>query len=557
MNHLLKITAISLILILSGCGGGSTGPTNSYETVASEKNITVYNSGRIEYLGKGKKIKLNITMQDTSKDLYLLFTNHDRNLSDIGTSVTGSVSKVSPATRKNEKISIEKESKPHPTHAPMHILQFAKDMHLLPHTADTLSSSKKAAPVTKTAKRVGDTEAFYIETDQSVSTDATLRKISAVTTQFGDKTLNIWVSNDAFDSGSGCPKTKCVTQTMVDELSEAFLTDGDDNDIYDWVTNVFGEKWGSSASEKYNNVIEEDNEITILLTDIDNDNSDDGGTIGYFYGKDNFVTATYSGSNERIMFYADSVMYANRDAGDYWQKEMYSTLAHEFQHMIHFYQKTLLLADSNATDEWINEMLSETTEDLVATKLEHQGPRGVEYTDGSAGSAGNTEGRYPLFNQYNSLSLSSWSNRLADYSKVSAFGTFLTRNYGGAKVLRDIVYNNKVHADSIETATGKSFEQLLRDWGVAVILSDYDSLPDSPPKYNTGDFTEDTYNNSTYQLGSINFYNYDPAPVFKTTSPSTIEASANYYYKIGANQSGTVTVEIDASANTEVTFIAK
>jgi len=87
--------------------------------------------------------------------------------------------------------------------------------------------------------------------------------------------LNVWVSDDSFD-GPGCTKARCVTQTMVDALADQFLKTGSDNDIYDWVTNIYGEEWGSDAQVKYSNLIAANSEITILLTDIDNDNSPNG-----------------------------------------------------------------------------------------------------------------------------------------------------------------------------------------------------------------------------------------------------------------------------------------
>ncbi len=329
-----------------------------------------------------------------------------------------------------------------------------------------LSKEKSSQPQTKTINIeernediIGTEDSFCVNINQNngsctESTTATSKKvISNITTNFGSKTLNIWVSNDSFDSGAGCSKSKCVTQNMVDQLADTFLQTGADNDIYDWVANIYEKEWGGDAEAKHSEFIPEDNEITILLTDIDGDNSPTGGVIGFFWSKDNFDKVTVSGSNERIMFYIDAVMFANTDEGDYWQKEIYSTLAHEFQHMINFYQKFILL--DTDSDIWINEMLSETTEDLIATKLQHIGPRGVEYTDGSAGSASNTEGRYPLFNVNNRLSLTAWNDQLADYSKVNAFGTYLVRNYGGAKLLHDIMHNTYTDKQAIVDAVNK------------------------------------------------------------------------------------------------------
>jgi len=534
----LSIVAASVVLIGCGGGGGSSTPasgnsgtttssntgttsggsstgnsggsTNTGNT-SSSKAITITEDNQVESLGKDNSIKATVDMGTTPRSLYILLSNYSGTQSASST-ITHNAKVVS--VPKHKRLMTEplvKQAKI--LHAPAYIQKFNSKIKTLLHKNSNNGYKPKNIAVTsaeKSNKSVGDSETFYLDAESTGSTTlATLKKVvSNVSTAFGNKTLNVWVSNDSF--GLGCGKSKCVTQAMVDELADNFLKEGADNDIYDWDTNIFGEEWGSDASSKYSYLIGSNDEITILLTDIDGDNSPSGGTMGYFWSKDNYDRTTISGSNERIMFYADAVMFANTDKGDFWQKEMYSTLAHEFQHMIHFYEKTVLLLDagSDSTDTWINEMLSETTEDLVATKIQHTGPRGVAYTNGSAGSPGNTKGRYPLFNENNTLSLTELHGpldrdgnptmSLADYSKVNAFGTFLTRNYGGAKVLHDIMYNKFIHEDAIMDAVhkyagaeDKTFDDLLREWGIAVMLSDNDNLAQNLPTYNTGDFKPD------------------------------------------------------------------
>jgi hypothetical protein len=382
------------------------------------------------------------------------------------------------------------------------------------------------------------------------------------------------VSNDSF--GIGCSKAECVTQTMIDELAELFLHSRTNNDIYDWVTNIYGEEWGSEAQLKYSNLIGADDEITILLTDIFNDNSANGGVVGFFWAKDNFKASSIPASNERVMFYIDSVMYANGedtwDIDDYWPKELISTLAHEFQHMIHFYQKTILLTNDN-TDIWINEMLSESTEDLVATKLRHIGPRGVDYLDGSAGAPDNTLGRYPLFNENNTLSLTIGSGpvdqygnptfALADYSKVNAFGAYLIRNYGGEKVLHDIMYNSFDDAQAVMDAvnktdqgTEKTFSDLIHEWGISVLLSDHIDAERNKYSYNTNDFTVSLKDKTIYKMGSINFFNYFPEPAIET-SMAAIEPQGNYYYEVVRGQTGDFNVTITKDPNVIVSAVIK
>ncbi len=307
-------------------------------------------------------------------------------------------------------------------------------------------------------------------------------------------------------------------------------------------------------------MIGETNRIDILLTDIDNDNNPDGGVAGYFWSKDNFYTSVYPGSNERIMFYADSVMFANTQNNGFWQKEVYLTLAHEFQHMINYYQKAIKL-NSNPKP-WLNEMMSVEIEDLVVTKLNHIGDRGVDSSDGSAGDSENTKGRFPTFNKHNTLSVTNWSNTLADYAKVASFGAFLVRNYGGAELLHNMMFNSLNSDDCVIKAiydtTGKTvtFKELLQQWGVAIMLSDHIDI--SPiPQYNIGDFIISSYDGIDYKMGSINFFNYNPQPTINTTV-STINPQANYYYKIGENITNSyVDLSLTLDENTSATLIAK
>ena len=539
---------------------------SSSETVIN-KTITVTDEYQVESLGKADTINATVSLGSTAKDLYVLLSNyaHTNASSTIthNAKITRSVqSKVVSPRQFIQKSSI--------FHAPQYVQDFSSKLStLLTKSTNTQPQAKSIEVSERKEDVLSESKTFYLDADGTQTTTATARKVvTNVTTAFGPKTLNIWVSNDSFDSGSGCSKSKCVTQTMVDQLADTFLTDGSDNDIYDWVTNIYEEEWGSDAKAKYDQLIPEDDEITILLTDIDGDNSINSGVIGFFWSKDNINKATVSGSNERIMFYADAVMFANGegiwDINDFWPKEMVSTLAHEFQHMIHFYQKTiLLLTDANDdTDTWINEMLSETTEDLIATKIQHTGPRGVEYTDGSAGTTGNDKGRYPLFNENNTLSLTAWNNSLEDYSKVNAFGTYLIRNYDGAKLLHDIMHNTYTDEEAIVDAvnrsaegSGKTFENLLSEWGVAVVLSNIES-PENLPTYNTGDFIDNTYGNTTYEMGSINFFNYDPSPTVHTAA-GTVKAQGNYYYKIGEHLTGDINIHLELNGQTEAILIAK
>jgi hypothetical protein len=571
----MRLNSLSTLLVvvgltLTGCGGGGGGGT---PPIIPDTNTTIVitDDYQVESLGSESTINAAVSLGNTAKDLYLVLSN-SANIS--GSSVITHNAKVSAVTQEKTVLPASFVERTVILRAPQYVQDFTSQIGSLLSKAEVSKLQGKTTTIPDRMNDVeGDSDSFCTNINQTTGnctedTNATARKvISTISTNFGTKILNVWVSNDSFDSGSGCSKVKCVTQSMVDALAVNFLSTGLDNDIYDWVTNIYGEEWGSEAEAKYSNLISESNEITILLTDIDNDNSANGGVVGFFWAKDNFDASEIAGSNERVMFYIDAVMFANGDStwdiDDFWPKELISTLAHEFQHMIHFYQKTILrLVGGENTDTWINEMLSEGTEDLVATKIRHIGPRGVDYMDGSAGDPGNTLGRYPLFNANNTLSLTTWTNQLEDYSKVNAFGAYLLRNYGGAKLFHDIMHNSFSDKQAVVDAVnktpdgaGKTFANLLSEWGVAVVLSDHENLVDTP-FYNTGDFNLNTYNTTTYELGSINFFNYIPLPTIYITS-GIIEPQGNYYYKIGDNLTGDINITLELNGQTEATLIAK
>jgi hypothetical protein len=544
-------------MILTGCGGGggSTGTDPIIPPTDIDLNVTITADYQVESLGTANTINASVSLGNTPKDLYLVLSNNAL----ISASATiAHNAKVAAVAQSKTILSTDLIEKPTILHAPQYVQDFPSRIGaVLTQNETTKSYEKIITTIERQEDAVGTGQIFYLSEDTSESTFATARYVETNNTVFGNKTLNIWVSNDSFDKEDGskdCNKSKCVTQDMVNALAETFLLSGSDNDIYDWVTNIYGEEWSNAAQAKNSSLIAENDEITILLTDISNDDSPNGGIIGFFYAKDNYISGIYNngtydlrGSNERVMFYIDSVMFANGgnpwSIDDPWPKETVSTLAHEFQHMIDFYQKNVLL-DANALT-WIKEMLSESTEDIIATKIGHS-----------------VEGRYPLFNANNTLSLTSWNNQLEDYSKVNVFGAYLLRNYGGAKLLHDIMHNSfedeQAVVDAVNKSTdgsGKVFADLLSEWGVAVMLSDHDNLVDAPV-YNIGTLFEDVYESTTYYMRSINLFNYIPQPETSITS-GTIQPQGNYYYLIGDNLTDDINITLELNGQTEATLIAK
>ena len=353
-----------------------------------------------------------------------------------------------------------------------------------------------------------------------VSIPATARRV--VTD--GETTVALWVADREWGpdcSGAG----PCVTQEMVAALAERFLRPGGGNDIHDWVTAIYGEPWGPHS---YENMIppEAAGEIHILLFDIQGDGAPEPGEcriVGFYWGLHNLLRNPEVPftrlSAERLIFFMDSVFMALPE-GPTWEVTdrrpsiVISTLAHEYQHMIHFYQKRVLRDAGSET--WLNEMASEVGEDLIADKLKVNGPRGVAYDDPTAGRPGNERGRLPYYNLFNDIQVTAWGGKIANYAVNYALGAYLARTYGGAELFSEIVQSGNAGVDAIEAALAAgghevTFGEVLADWGVATLLSDRTAVP-SRYRYNAGTWSVSHAGGEEYRLGSIDLYNYRYEP---------------------------------------------
>lgn len=431
----------------------------------------------------------------------------------------------------------------------------------------------RAAPLA--VDTVGKKGSFYDAWGSSIP--ATCRKVTAA----DGRTLNLWVADDSW-AGGGCTRARCVTQAMVDALSDRLLRPGGDNDILEGVTAVFGAEWGNHP---YGNMISPDNTLTVFIHDIKGDNSPSGGILGYFYARDNFFRSAEPTSNERLLLALDSVMLANPGGAtweitDPWPQEFLSTLGHELQHMVYFYQKAVK-RQVPFVETWLNEMCSLVAEDLLATRLGVAGPRGVSSLDGTAGPPGNAGGRLGRFNYYDYLPVASAftgsvsdpgeANLLNSYAVTYAFGAYLARNYGGAGFFRNLVQNSFGDFRAVDTALsyggfGEDFATVLQKWGAAVILSD--RAGDAAPagyRYNAGGFFDSTIDGAAYRLGSINLFNYRhnglSGPRIFDALPPSGEAgrhpTSNFIYRAGTGLTGTFSREVALPRGTRLTVVVK
>ena len=386
------------------------------------------------------------------------------------------------------------------------------------------SSGLRASAGTQARRGVAEGDRYdfrdWDDNQNLVSIPATARRV--VTD--GETTVALWVADREW--GPDCVGVgPCVTREMVDALAERFLRPGGGNDIHDWVTAIYGEPWGPHS---YENMIppEAAGEIHILLFDIQGDGApepEECRIVGFYWGVHNLLRShdvPYTRiSAERLIFFMDSVFMALPE-GPTWEVTdrrpsiVISTLAHEYQHMIHFYQKPILRDAGSET--WLNEMASEVGEDLIADKLTVNGPRGVAYDNPTAGMAGNERGRLPYYNLFNDIQVTAWGGQIANYAVNYALGAYLARTYGGAELFSEIVQSGSAGVDAIEAAlaTGGhevTFGEVLADWGVATLLSDRTVVP-SRYRYNAGTWSVSHAGSEEYRLGSIDLYNYRYEP---------------------------------------------
>lgn len=400
-----------------------------------------------------------------------------------------------------------------------------------------------------------------------------------------DKTLDIFVADDCWYIGGS--KTYLVNPAMIDEIVNKFLRSDTTDDIYTLVTNIYGSHWGNHSYTSKYIPPEKENNVTILLYDIDNDNGQTDGPFvaGFFWAKDNYLNSelikytglTEGGSNELTMFYIDACLLAKKEGltweiTDPYPNMIISTIVHELQHMIHFYQKVIKNNLTSSSEIWLDEMCSLMTEEFLSSKIGFEGPRGIAYNIADAGTPNNSSGRLPLYNEYNDDSVVEWldgADVLRSYSMSYAFGAYLARNFGGVNLFKRIVQNPYTNYQAINNALSSlgysdNFTSVLKKWGVSMLCSDILTMQEGY-SYNKADWFDSTNDvGVNYRIGSINMFNYSPSPsLYEGYSEigypyySVIKKASNRYYKRVSNFTGTFKDLIRIDDTVRLTVVVK
>ncbi len=283
--------------------------------------------------------------------------------------------------------------------------------------------------------------------------------------------------------------------------------------IYNKETYIFGSNIPSDTFKNDSDVDDifiqfpSNTKIHIIIYDLQDDNNQ-GDTIegGYFWSLDmykNTYLDTQSAaagldSNECECIHIDSIELRDHTA------QAYSTLAHEFQHLLNFVNKTLNSLGNNYSADWYNEMMSMVCEDIMLSQL------GLDAAHGP-------QNRLNLFNRTYQYGFTTWysgNDVLVSYANAYAFGAFLLRNYG-IDCIREIAQNGYVNETSVLRAVQNydnadpvsSFTELMQKF-YNVMLSpegNYYSLNKSVSKtYTIPDIT----NSVTFTCSAINLKSY-------------------------------------------------
>ncbi|MCR5437187.1 MAG: hypothetical protein K6E97_09005 [Treponema sp.] len=219
--------------------------------------------------------------------------------------------------------------------------------------------------------------------------------------------------------------------------------------IFDNLISKEEDLFGSHVhTKKFRGYINPQSKIDIIICDLFNDAKLDstGGTFGYFYALDYMNTSSKIDgkyySNQRQCIYVDSYWL------QMWTKSLYSTIAHEFCHLLNYSQKTMNCGTT--FDTWFTEMLAMTAEDYMSGDLlttSYESPRG----------------RLSNFCFNYNFGYTKWlsgDNTLISYANAFAFGAYLTRNFGGKNFIQTISTNEYGDFKAIDEAlkTRISFE---------------------------------------------------------------------------------------------------
>ncbi len=325
-----------------------------------------------------------------------------------------------------------------------------------------------------------------------------------------------------------------VTDSQLNALKTTF------DSIYEKETYLFGSNVPNFPSgENHDNKIisvDSNTKVDIIVYDIFGDylttKANGGGTFGYFSSYDFYVNPNRGaegdiGSNACECIHIDSYFLSEVE------RKVYSTVAHEFQHLLHFVNKQLNHESETVneypsfrySETWFNEMMSMVCEDIMQSQL------GLEDTN-------SPKNRISWFNGGYELGITKWRDKnhapnagdndvYYSYANAYIFGAYLLRNFGGINLIKNLATNDYVNEEAVtnaltntsqNTTSIHTFEQALKEF-YHVILNPKGS------SYTLNKGVTYAQNGYTFACTAINLFNY----ITMSSSNMTEEVAEKYY----------------------------
>ncbi len=235
-----------------------------------------------------------------------------------------------------------------------------------------------------------------------------------------------------------------------------------DDRIYQILTDNFGDPWDKDENGK----------TTILITPLQYNGSNIG-VSGYFDER-NFYDISYSNSSD--MIYINSDIFNSTS-----MTQVYSNIAHEFQHLIFFSEKwdqgnwnrTGDRFEFDYNDIWINEGFSLLASQLTGYLDLGDDPRIFNESEG-------------YFANPAKDGLMVWEStcEISNYGSAGLFAYYLHEHYGNRGILRDITRTNDQIENTISWSAGKNFDEIFSYWMTANVVDRFQGVTDSRYRYN-------------------------------------------------------------------------
>lgn len=289
-------------------------------------------------------------------------------------------------------------------------------------------------------------DTFYINSNISVNNSSYLEtKISdnSLVLEYEGKHCNVYYSSI---NDSNYAKEIDLQSLLEKNNKEKLKKVGTTFDsIYELETKYLGSNIYTVGNDTL--YVNTDKKVNIILFDINSDAVENPKLITYgYYSPSDLISNEYYKyyklpvkSNEAQVLYLDSYSLYK------YTNTIYSTIVHEFNHMLNDINKVIKQNLSLNGITWYTEMLSMVSEDLFSNYLNLK-------------LSATPRARLYSFNETYYAGFTTWFNGddvLYSYANAFAYGSFLVRNYGGLELLNEIATNEAVGKKSIEQALKK------------------------------------------------------------------------------------------------------